>query len=178
MEIVINEGNLVKDEIDEISSKVRALLVDDDNNVLVANYSGVLLLPGGKLDDDEDVFDGIVRELSEEVGYRYKIDELKYLMTLNYYQNNYPKVNGTFKNRLVVTHYFVGEYNGIIEENCMLTDREKDNGFELRLISFEQVEKELENADSSNPRNVYFQKELSTVIDCYNKVNRKVYKKV
>lgn len=48
MELIINENNLKDEEIQEFNSKVRALLVDENNNILVANYGGVHLLPGGQ----------------------------------------------------------------------------------------------------------------------------------
>ena len=53
MELVINEDNLQFEEIQEFSSKVRAILVDGNNRILIANYGNVILLPGGKVDEGE-----------------------------------------------------------------------------------------------------------------------------
>lgn len=108
MELVINDDNLQFNEVEEFSSKVRAILVDENNKILIANYGNVILLPGGKVDDGETILTAITRELSEELGQKYNKEELDLFVTLSYYQKNYPKRDGILQNRLVQTHYFVG----------------------------------------------------------------------
>lgn len=66
MEVLLNEDKLLDNDIHETSLKVRVLLFDDNNNVLVANYNGVLMLPGGKVDSGENISDALSRELSED----------------------------------------------------------------------------------------------------------------
>ena len=51
MFFTINENNLQLNEIQEFSSKSRAILLSSDNKILLANYGGIFLLPGGKVDD-------------------------------------------------------------------------------------------------------------------------------
>ena len=68
MELFINEDNLKLDEVQEFSIKVRALLFDEYNRILIANYGNVILLPGGKIDEGETNLMAITRELSEEIG--------------------------------------------------------------------------------------------------------------
>ena len=56
----INENNLNNDEIGTFSTKVRALLLDE-NRILIANYGNVLLLPGGSIDDSETTEQALIR---------------------------------------------------------------------------------------------------------------------
>jgi len=56
-----------------LRSAVRALIIDDDDHVLLVRFvfpSGVeaWALPGGGLEDGEDPLDGLRRELHEELG--------------------------------------------------------------------------------------------------------------
>ena len=51
MKFIINEDNLHYNEVNEFSSKVRAILIDDNNQILIANYGNIILLPGGKVDN-------------------------------------------------------------------------------------------------------------------------------
>ena len=63
--LIINEHNLNNLEIDKINTKVRAILVKN-NDILIANYGGILMLPGGKIDKYETYKDALIRELKEE----------------------------------------------------------------------------------------------------------------
>lgn len=162
---VINENNLQLKDIQEFNSKVRAFLIDDENNILIANYGNVILLPGGSIDKDEEANDAIIRELKEEVGVEYRVDELTYLNTLDYYQKDYPKRDGTLQNRLITTNYFVGRYKGI--SNQTLTEKERKDNFRLQLVSIDELEELVLNNQNNNPRNIYFVKELLTILEYY-----------
>lgn len=172
MELLINEDNLKLDEVQDFSTKVRALLLDEYNRILIANYGNVILLPGGKVDKGEENSIAIVRELSEELGESYNSEELDYFMTLNYFQKDYPKRDGTFQNRLVQTHYFIGKYKEIKKNRQKLTEKERKDNFKLELVSLEELENIILNNKNDNPRNRYFQKELLMILDNYRSYSR------
>lgn len=121
MNITINKDNLQINQIKEINQKVRAILINSKNEILVANYGGVYLLPGGKIDSTETPTNAIIRELKEETGYLYKENELQYIFTLNHYQKNYPKMKGIILNRLIKTHYYIGTITQISKQKQILT---------------------------------------------------------
>lgn len=167
MEVLLNEGSLLDSDVQEISNKVRVLLLDKDNNILIANYNGVIMLPGGKLDNNETISEAICRELNEELGQIYTPEELTYFMTLKHYQKDYPKVEDVIVNRLVKTYYFIGSYKDINFDLQQLSEREKKANFKLELISFDELENIVLNNKVDNPRNKYFQDELLEVLKCY-----------
>ena len=179
MELVINDDNLQFDKVQEFSSKVRAILVDEHNKILVANYGDVILLPGGKVDAGETESEAITRELTEELGHDYNAKELDFFATLNYYQKNYPKRDGIFKNRLVQTHYFIGPYKDIKKDLQKLTEKEIRDKLTLELVSLGDLENMILNNENNNPRNKYFQIELLTILSSYkNKKQNATVKKL
>lgn len=165
--LIINKDDLRIDEVQAFQTKARAILVDKANRVLVANYGGVILLPGGSVDDEETIMQAIIRELQEEIGVEYIPDELELLTNIKYFQKNYPKRNGTFQNRLVETYYFVGKFKGVSEASKTLTAKEKKDKFQLELIPLETLEQRILENTNANPRNSYFQTEMLLVIQEY-----------
>lgn len=97
MNLTINDENLKINEIDESNSKVRSILFDEENRVLIANYGAIILFPGGSINNQENIIQAIIRELFEETGGIYKETDLTFLTQLDFFQRNYVKRNGVKK---------------------------------------------------------------------------------
>lgn len=165
--VVINEDNLKDEEVEIFESKSRALLTQG-NYVLVANYAEVCLLPGGKIDEGEDEYMAIERELKEETGKYYDSSKLYPLLKIVYYQKNYPTRKGEIKNRKIETYFFTGNYQGVDLENTKITEDEKKGQIEMVLMSIEELEERIKTT-SSNPRNIYFNREIAEVLEYIKK---------
>ena len=177
MEITINYGNLNENEINETKEKVRAIIRSPDKKLLVANYNGVLLLPGGSIDRNETKEDALLRELKEELGINYTLDETEYLFTLTVYQKNYPKRNGLTLNRKVVNHYYIASFKSINYNNQTLTEKELNDKFNLQFLSTDEISEYLQNINTDNPRFSYFKEEMEIILSNIIKNKEKVYKK-
>ena len=164
MNLIINDDNLQVNEIVEFNSKVRAVLIDEKNRVLIARYDNVLLFPGGSIDDGENIDNAIIRELKEETGTIYEKSDLSFLTKMDFFQKNYVKRNGKIQNRLISTYYFLGAYKPIKLQLQCLTEKEKKDGFKLELVPLEQLEKLVLKNQNDNPRNIYFQREILEII--------------
>lgn len=165
--VIINENNLEDADILEESHKVRAIL-RDGNKILVANYGGVYLLPGGSIDEGETKESAIIRELKEETGILYSSLELENILKIIFYQKDYPLKRISLVNHLLVTDYYIGEYKGLNLDNTNRTEKETRDGFNLKLVDIKEIEK-LINEKSDNPRKVYFDRELEEVIKVLRK---------
>ncbi len=165
--VIINENNLDDADILEESHKVRAIL-RDGNKILVANYGGVYLLPGGSIDEGETKESAIIRELKEETGILYSSLELENILKIIFYQKDYPLKRISLVNHLLVTDYYIGEYKGLNLDNMNRTEKETRDGFNLKLVDIKEIDK-LINEKSDNPRKVYFDRELEEVIKVLRK---------
>ena len=163
--IIINDEN-INEKFTKKKLKSRAVLVNSSNEILVANYGGVLLLPGGSIDGKETPDETIHRELREELGVDMKSEQLKPFVKVRYFQPNYPERNGNTINRLAVTYYYLGHINNISNERD-LTENEKKDGFTVEFYSINQIQGMLNSKKGYNPRRLYFDRELQAVIDYY-----------
>lgn len=170
MNLILNDENLQLDEINEFNSKVRAILIDSENKVLVANYGGVFLFPGGSIDDGENIDESIIRELQEETGTDYETGDFTFLTQLDFFQKNYVKRDGMKVNRLIRTYYFIASYKPVKLRLQKLTEKEKKDDFKLAVVPLCELKKLVLKNKNSNPRNFYFQREMIEVIDLFTNV--------
>ena len=152
--------------------KARALLINSSNEILIANYGGVFLLPGGSIEKGENPNLAIVREIKEETGIDRKIEDLKPFLKMRYYQIGYPERNGKKSNRLLITYYYLGNLENFSMKDSRLSEKEKKDEFELEFYSLDEIEKLIKNNDSNNPRKKYFDKELEIIIEQYRQIEK------
>lgn len=160
--IIINDDNLSNVEIDVFSSKARAILLSD-NKILVSHYGGVILLPGGSLEEKETPIQAVIRELREEIGIDYDVDQLKDFFTLEMYQKDYQLRHDKILNRKVTNYYYLGDYKGIDLDRVNRTEKEKRDDFYLQLVELSKLE-DLLKEKNANPRKIFFDRELNEVV--------------
>ena len=160
--IIINESNLSNEDIQIFNNKVRAVLLKD-NMILVSNYNGVVLLPGGAINADETDEEALIRELKEETGIIYDFNSMKELLNIENYQKDYPTRRDETVNRLIKTKYYLGEYKGIDLENVNRTENEVKGNFYSELKTLDEFIDTLKEL-SDNPRKKYFDRENEEII--------------
>ena len=166
----INDNNLTYDDITEFKRKARAILIKD-GKILVSRYGGVTLLPGGSIEGNEIPTLAMIRELKEETGVDYIPTELKNVMTLRYFQPDYPTREGTTCNRYVYTEFFLGEYKEPDLSNVSRSEKELKDNFHLELISMDDFRNSVLE-DTGNPRKKFFDRENQEVINLIDTLER------
>ena len=162
-EIIINDDNLKIDDIEKIKKKARAILIKD-NKILVGVYSDVVMLPGGGAEKGEDIHDTLIRELEEETGIKYNIEDFNESFNITCYQKDYPTRSGKYVNRLVSTYYFIGEFKGIDLDKINLTDEEQSVDFKIDFFTKEELRDRLYK-ESTNPRKPFFDREMEELLN-------------
>lgn len=171
MIIDYNPNNLDEKDIEEFGLKIRLLIKNDKDEILVANYGGAYLLPGGKVDDNEFVMEALKREIKEEVGFDIKESLISLVTTFNYYQKDYPKRNGKVLNRKITTYYYKTNMNVDLNKyERKLTEKEVKGKFKLEWIKESDLEIVIRNnpKGKENPRESFISNELLKVLDVYS----------
>ena len=165
--IFYNEDNLEEKDINNYVGRAKALLVNSNDECLLAYSSNNYQLPGGHVEENETYDECLVREVMEEAGIELPLEKREPFFEIVYYCKDYPKEN---LNTSFTARYY--EIKSDIKpeiSKTKLTDGEKEGLFELRYISLGNIEKELEN-------NLEICSNKNVVLDTLEVI--KVYKKI
>lgn len=170
-ELIKNYGNLLDEEVNETNFKNRLIIMNDKGEILLENYAGVFLLPGGKQEKGESNISGLAREIKEETGIDISSDEIKPLLKAKMYVRNYPKINDSGNvNRLSKTNYFYLISNKTVDEKKANFDvNEEKYNLTMGFVDINKVGELIKTSSSLNPRKQYFDEELLSVLDEFKK---------
>ncbi len=166
-ELITNFGNLSEEEVNETNTKSRLIIMNDKGQILLENYAGVFLLPGGKHKNGENDISGLIREIREETGIDISGDEVKSLVKAKMYVRDYPKINESGNvNRLSTTNYFYLLSNKKINEKAVELDvNEKKYNLTMQFVDINKAIELINSNPSLNPRKKYFEEELLKVLE-------------
>lgn len=137
-ELIINKDNLKLSDIKETKVRVKVIMLNEENEVLLAYCDDDYQFPGGHLNDGEDVYEGLIREVKEETGITSKKEDYYPFMITKHYEKNYFR---TGKNRLNIMVYFVYKKIPVIDANNIdISNYERKNGFKLCYVNINEVE--------------------------------------
>jgi len=162
--IVNNPDNITKENVNKITNKVRAIILNN-LQITIVDYSNTLMLPGGKLDQDENEKEALTRELKGELGIDISDDKIIPFIEYSNYLYNYPSRDGKIINKLVTTKYFIVKTsNKINTKKNSLTESEKSQTFKVLNENILFINNTVANYNSNNPRWPYFKKELIDIL--------------
>ena len=67
-EIIINDKNLVKEDIEQEVTRVKGLILNSKGKILIAHNNNTYQFPGGHTHEGESLDECIIREIKEEIG--------------------------------------------------------------------------------------------------------------
>lgn len=164
-EYVFNDTNLSDKDIASYIPKVRAIILNSKNEIMISNYAGIYMLPGGKINEDEDLLIALCRELKEELGITFEKNNFTPFMVVQQYIQNYPLVEKhTTENRLWKTVYFIIYSDLEISKDKSLSEKEKRGKLITRKYPIEDILKRVSMNNTENPRKEYFDRELLIIL--------------
>jgi len=167
MKLINNKDNLSMEDMTEFVNKVRAIIIDKDNNILITKYADIFMLPGGKVNLNETNDIALFRELEEELGINFKKYKIKEFVSYENYLKSYRNVNNKLNNRLNKTDYYiinVDTINDLKINTDKLSLNEKKADFNIEIYNLYELVNKVNNYKSNNIRYDIFKKELVDVI--------------
>lgn len=87
-ELIINKDNLKQEDVQEVVTRVKAIMINEQNDVLLTYCDDDYQFPGGHLKNGEDIYDGLIREVEEETGIKSKKEDYHPFMLTKHYEKN------------------------------------------------------------------------------------------
>lgn len=144
--IITNDYNLKEEDMTELVKRVKVLLINSNNEILLGYSHNEYQCLGGHTLENEELIDAINREIKEETGIELNVSDLEpFACSIGYYKD-WPEVH---KNRKIEIYYYEIKTDKKPNlDNVNYTESEKKGNFELRYIPLENVEKEfIKNAE-------------------------------
>jgi ADP-ribose pyrophosphatase YjhB (NUDIX family) len=170
--IITNDFNLKEEEMTEVVKRVKILLVNSKNEILLGYSNNEYQCPGGHVEEGETLVEAINREIQEETGIELDIKEAKPFACNHGYYKDWPSPG---KNRKIEIYYYeikTDEKPNLA--NTKYTDSEKEGNFELRYIPLDDVENEFIRNLKIHGDNHGIVKEMLKVFEIY-KNNKSQY---
>ena len=139
MKILIDNKNNLKDsQMTDFVRKVKLLIVNSNNEILLAYQRNGYEFPGGTNEPGEDLSKTVLRELQEETGIELKSTNIEPFACLKGYYKDWPEKD---RNKLIEIFYYelkTDEKPNM--DNINLTENEKKGNFSLKYINLSEVE--------------------------------------
>lgn len=165
-EIITNKHNLTEADITEVVKRVKILVINSKEEILLGYSHNNYQFPGGHVEDGESLPQTVKREMLEETGIDLEMKNIEpFAVALGYYKD-WPAEG---KNRKIEIYYYEIKTDEKPNLNkTSYTENEKDGGFELRSIPLNKVEDELrKNAEKFGDKRG-ITREMLELFEIYN----------
>ncbi len=139
--IIDNKYNIKDSDVFEVVKRVKALIINSNNEILLGYSNNIYQFPGGHV-ENESLLSALNREIEEETGICLNISCDPIICAYRYYKD-YPLVN---KNRLNEIYYYEIKTDELPNlNNTNYTVEEKNGNFELRYINLKDAIRQINN---------------------------------
>lgn len=169
-EVIYNEEKLTDKNIDETVVRLKALIINSKDEILLGYAHKIYQFPGGHLEENETLEEGLKREVQEETGIVIKEKNLKPFEKITYYTSNYRNTGLNRKNEIY--YYIIKTDEEVNINNMNLDNWEKEGNYVIKKVSLNDIENLLISGLKDNSINEIIVKEMMEVINEYKRNHR------
>ncbi len=163
--VFINKDNLEIEDLDYEVVRVKGLIVNSKNEILIANNNNTYQFPGGHMEQDEDMEETLIREIKEETG----IDISDFngpFMEIMTYAKNYFNSDKNVCSKIYYYKINTDDLPNIDETNY--DELERQTEFGMFYIPISDLEKFLNESILNNTIDREIGHEMLLVMEEYN----------
>lgn len=168
-EVVVNKDNLTDENTQIRENRVKLLIQNSSEELLLCKINGVYHFPGGRIEKGETFSDCAKREAKEEAGITLNEDTFIPFLQLKQYVKNYYNSG---KNCLSTITYIESRTDERFSyENRQLDSEEAKKDYQLAYVKINNIMEELENNRENAKRDgrEFIITEMKYVISQYKK---------
>ena len=138
--------NIKNEEMHVKPTRVKVFILNKNKFVLISAFDGYQL-PGGHVEENENLLTAILREVKEETGIELNNNEIP---TPFFRIERYSKTEGNLNKCSIIIYYYIQTNKNVDLNNRNLTDHEKENNYSLELVEKEEIENVLKTVMQSS----------------------------
>ena len=108
--IIINDYNLKESDMTEVVKRVKILLINSNNEILLGNSYNEYQFPGGHVEENETLINAVNREIKEETGIILNLTNVNPFACQVGYYKDWPEIG---KNRKIEIYYYELKNNSL-----------------------------------------------------------------
>ena len=162
-ELIFNDENVKDTEINAVVTRVKVLMLNSENKILLGYCDGIYQFPGGHVEDGEALNVALRREVKEETGIDLDTTNMIPFYCIKHYKRKYDGTNICALSQL---YYFLVRTDSKINvENIKYTEREKRGGYRLEYVPIEKIKETVKSNVPNNIHNSTIVKEMLAVVE-------------
>lgn len=167
---IYNYDKIREEEITDRVIRVKALMVNSKNEILLGEAFGTVQFPGGHLKSNEEFSKGLIREIKEETGITLK-GNFEPFFAIKYYLKDFPNKKN---NRSIEIYYYRVDTDEPYDlTKVSLDDQERKGGFKLEYVLIDNFKKYLKEHLDNNPFNKLVSREMNLAMRYYKRLRGK-----
>ena len=156
-----NYNHLAEEEIHDKVIRVKGIILNSNNEILLGEAFGTIQFPGGHVEAKETLEQSLKREIKEETGLTLR-GKFEPFYAIKYLMKDYPKKG--HNRALEIYYYKINTDKKYNLQKASLDKQEKRGGFNLTYIPLKNLKKYLKANQKRNPINKIVNREMLLAI--------------
>ena len=166
---IFNYDKLKESDITDRVIRVKGILINSKNEILLGEAFDTLQFPGGHLEEGETLLEALKREILEETGIILE-KEYEPFFVIKYFLKDYPVIGN--HRSIELYYYYIFTDKEFNLNHVYLDDQEKNGNFNLFYVPFKELKKRLKDNRTKQPINKVITTEMLLALKQLKKIKR------